>query len=47
MPFMTSTGAVIPTDRPILRVVDVDLHDDVDAFASELDRGRPILARCG
>jgi hypothetical protein len=38
MPLMTSTGAVIPTDRPILRVVDVDLHDDLDAFARELDR---------
>jgi hypothetical protein len=47
MAAMTSTGAVIPTDRPILRVVTVDVHDDVDAFAHELHRGRPILDRCG
>jgi hypothetical protein len=44
---MASSGAVIPTDRPILRVVTVDVHDDVEVFAGELDRGRAILARCG
>jgi len=45
---MASTGLVLPTDRPILRLVTVDVHGGrVEDFAHELERGRPILRRCG
>ncbi len=45
---MASSGAVFPTDRPILRLVTVDVHGgEVEDFARELERGRPILRRCG
>jgi hypothetical protein len=45
---MVSSGIVLPTDRPILRLVTVDVHGGgVEDFARELERGRPILRRCG
>jgi hypothetical protein len=44
---MTASAAVTPTDRPFLRVVHVDVTGGLDAFAALLERGRPILARCG
>lgn len=44
---MASSGAVFPVDRPILRLVTVDIHGEVEEFTRELERGRAILQRCG
>lgn len=42
-----TVGVTIPSDRPILRTVLVDVHGQVADFVAELERGRPILKRCG
>jgi hypothetical protein len=42
-----ATGLVTPSNRPILRIVHLDVHGDLNDFVAELQRGRPILARCG
>jgi hypothetical protein len=36
-----------PLSIPILRLVIVDVHGEVEGFAAELERGRSILRRCG